>query len=231
MRMIPPSHRAYTYKVSVPPDPNNLAVTLETFKLHIKRTSTAEDTVLKLYLNAAINYAEGFIRRDLITRTYQTFRDFFPLPGGSEGYYVAPYNLPSGPNGVWPTATGNIGFEIRKSPLQSIEVIEYLKNAVFQTVATTVYYNTLEADYSEVLTLENQQWPTDADRRLQTIRITFKNGFGDTEANIPKDIQNAILEHATALWANRGDCDNATAKATLPAAAQATYLQNRLELM
>ena len=79
MRLAPPSHRAYTYKVTVPPV--NGAVSLATFKSHIKKTGSSEDALLQIYLDAAINFAEGFIRRDLITRTYETFRDFFPLSG------------------------------------------------------------------------------------------------------------------------------------------------------
>ena len=86
MRLAPPDHRAYTYKVTIAPATG--AVPLQTFKDHIKRTNSSEDSLLQVYLDAAIDYAEGFIRRDLITRTYETFRDFFPLPGQNEGYYA-----------------------------------------------------------------------------------------------------------------------------------------------
>ena len=211
--------RAFTYKVTVPPA--NLAVSLDTFKLHIKATSLENDTLLTLYLQAAITYCEQFTRRDLITRTYETFRDVFP---GFRGYEPPFVNAA--------ITTGNIGFEIRRSPLQSIEKIEYLVSAVLTLVDDTIYYNTVETDYSEVLTLEGNSWPTDSDNRLQAIKITFKTGFGDDETDIPDQFQEAIMAHAAQMWANRGDCDissSADVKAAVPPASRIIYMQNRIE--
>jgi uncharacterized phiE125 gp8 family phage protein len=206
--------RAFTYKVTVPPAV--LAVPLETFKKHIKATSLEDDELLTLYLEAAIKYCEQFTRRDLITRTYETFRDVFPCSGA----------------GLISNQIGNIGFEIRRSPLQSIESIKYLKDAVLTTVAGTVYYNTLETDYSNVLTLEGQSWPSDADNRLQAIQITFKSGFGDSDEDIPDCYQSAIMAHAANMWANKGDCDVASSadiQSAVPPSARIIYLQNRIE--
>ena len=100
-----------------------------------------------------------------------------------------------------------------------------------ETVSSTKYYNTVEDDYSEILTLDGFDWPDDADRRLQAIKIIFKTGFGDADTDIPRDITEAILAHATAMWKNKGDCDGAGCKLSLPAISKSIYLQNRLELM
>lgn len=215
--LAPAQHRAYTYKITAGPATN--AVSLCTFKLHIKKTTNDEDTVLGIYLRAAIDYCEKVTKRDLITRTYTTFRDSFP--GTSEGYYMY---------GVSSLGGGNIGFELRRSPLQSITSIKYLKTTVLTTVATTVYYNTVEDDYSEVLTNDGSCWPTDADRRLQTIEIVFKSGFGDDDTFTPTWATEGILLHATEMYKNRGDCScDGDIKKSLPSVANTLYLQNRIE--
>lgn len=225
MRIAPAQHRAYTYKVTVPPV--NLAVSLATFKKHIKQTSTAEDALLTLYLEAAIGYAEKITRRDFITRTYETYRDFFPLPSQNEGYYPLGA-IPSFGNRI-NTTFGNVGFEIRKSPLASVVSIQYFVSNVLTTVDPATYYNTVETDYSDILTLDTTEWPEDADVRQQTVVITFTTGFGPNEGDVPSDIRGAIVAHATAMWANRGDCDDSGCSSTVPAASKMIYMQNRIE--
>jgi hypothetical protein len=219
------ARRDYTYKITVPPA--ELAVSLATAKAHLKVTSSTEDALITLYLEAAIDYAEKFTRRDLITRTYITFRDFFPAPAQNEGYYPCG-QIPSVSSG-FSTFSSNVGFELRKSPLQSVEQIEYFSQSVLTLLDNTIYYNTIEEDYSELLTVVGKDWPTQLDQRLQAIQITFKTGFGDTETDIPHGYRAAILQHVAALYANRGDCDDSSCAAMVPAAAKTFYLQNRIE--
>lgn len=217
--------RAYTYKVVTAPA--NLAVELATAKSHLKVSGSSEDALITLYLEAAIDYCEKITRRDLISRTYETFRDFFPAPVQNEGYYQFG-EIPSIGSGL-SSAGDNIGFEIRKSPLQSITSIEYYSGGVLATVDPAVYYNTIEEDYSEILTLEGKDWPTDIDQRLQAVKITFIAGFGANESAIPQGYRTAILHHVAALYSNRGDCDNSSCAATVPSSAKSFYLQNRIE--
>ena len=227
MRLAPPQHRAYSYTVTVAP--TEMAVSLATVKAYLKITSSAEDATLTIFINAAIDFAEKFTRRDFITRTYESFRDFFPVYA-SEGYYNFGDNPAFGNVAVALTG-GNLGFEIRRSPLQTIESIEYLKDNVSTLVDSSIYYNTIETDYSEVLTLATDNWPEDADRRLQAITLTFKTGFGDTEANMPSWVTEGILQHVANMWANRGDCSDCgdTVGSMIPATAKLLYLQNRIE--
>lgn len=205
--------RAFTYQVIS--GPAVLAVSLSTFRDHSKTGAAVSDSLLTLYLQAAIKYGEQLTRRDFINRTYKTFRDFFP---GNEVF-----NINSLAN------SGNVGFEIRRSKLQSVNSVKYLKDNVLTTVATSVFYNTFENDYSKILTLNNQVWPTDADNRLQAIEIEFVAGFGVDDTFIPDCIKEAILLHATQMLQNKGDCDDLNVKNTVPAAAKVIYLQNRIE--
>lgn len=223
MRLAPSQRRAYSYNVTVPVDVP--AVTLDNVKSHLKITSSSEDVLLTIYLNAAIDFAEKFTRRDFITRTYETFRDFFP--GMSEGYYQFGQNQALGSLNI---GGGNVGFEIRRSPLQSIEKIEYLVSDVLTLVDSSIYYNTLEADYSEVLTKESGDWPEDADSRLQAITITFKSGFGDEATDMPAWVTEGILQHVAEMYSNRGDCDfSGGVDKFLPVTARLLYMHNRIE--
>ena len=228
MRFSPPEHRAYSYKVTVAPPAANLPVTLGTVKSYLKITSTADDDLIKIFINAATEFAEGFTRRDFITRTYETFRDFFS-DSVSEGYYTFGENPVLGSAGI--KNSGNVGFELRRSPLQSVEQIEYFSGGSLSTVTASTYYNTVETDYSEVLTVDGADWPDDADRRLQAIKITFKTGFGDSNNDMPAWVTEGILQHVASMWANRGDC-SACGDGTgvlVPAVSKTLYLQNRIE--
>ena len=226
MRLAPPERRAYTYTVTVPPAV--LPVLLATVKNYLKVTSSADDTLITILIGAATDYAEGFTRRDFITREYETFRDFFSN-SVSEGYYTFGENPVLGAGVL--NDTGNVGFELRRSPLQSVETINYLLNNVLTPVLAATFYNTVETDYSEVLTVDDASWPDDADRRLQAITITFKTGFGDDETKMPNWVTEGILQHVANMYRNRGDCSGCgdIGGNLVPATAKLLYLQNRIE--
>ncbi len=221
--------RAYTYKVTVPPA--TLPIDLATVKGYLKVTSTSDDALITSLIESATDFAEKLTRRDFITRTYATFRDFFPRWCDSEGYYACGF-LPVIRTNTFTTFGGNTGFNLRRSPLQSVTSVQYLVDNVLTPVPTTIYYNTLETDYSEVLTLQDQLWPENGDIRLQAITITFISGFGNAPANMPDWIQTGLLQHIAMMYENRGDCMDAGGGCDclrfLPATAKALYLQNRI---
>ena len=223
MRIASAQHRAYTYKVITPP--TGLPVSVELFKKHANITHSINDDIIAVYLGAATSFAEAFTRRDLITRTYETYRDFFPNSARNEGYYTLGH-IPGRPS------ANNVGFEIRRSPLQVVTSIEYLNNALASIVVDpSTYYFTKESDYSEVVTKDNASWPSDlAPARMQSIKIEFNCGIGDTDADIPFEWKLAIMEHAMLMYANRGDCSSVSCGGTgVPSVSRSFYLQNRIE--
>lgn len=205
--------RDYTYDVTSPPA--QTPITLAEAKQQLRITGTAEDALITQYIQAATNYAENFTRRDFITRTYRTYRDCFPSYYGFYGY-------------------GNVGFEIRRSRLQSIVQISYLTESGTSIVSPSVYYNTLQSDYSWVLSNPGQSWPDDAEKKLQSIFIDFTCGYGDNPSDVPEDIRVALMEIVTALNENRGDCSGDACSANTcsglaPGSAKSTLLQRRIE--
>jgi|TARA_Y100000310_G_scaffold320268_1_gene376545 uncharacterized phiE125 gp8 family phage protein len=218
--------RAYAYRVTVPPA--NGAVTLTTLKEHLRITNDRQDTILQLYLDAAIHFAEDCTGLALITQTYETERDFFPNTS-SEAYYL---------DGAMPetfnATTGNVGFELRRGPVQSVESLEYVQlntAATYTTVDPTLYYvvNPEAGKLANLLLAPEQTWPTDAiSPRPSAIRITFVVGFGDNDTDVPADIRLAILEHATQMFANRGDCASDSCAGLLPAISKGIYNKHKV---
>tara|TARA_R110000772_G_C13310322_1_gene440408 strand:- start:15382 stop:16062 length:681 start_codon:yes stop_codon:yes gene_type:complete len=210
--------RAYTYKVTA--SPATTPISLAEVKAFAKITTTADDALITMMIESATDYAEKFTRRDFITRTYKTFRDNFPntfLGSPSSNLQNSPFN-----------DSGNFGFELRRSPLQSIESVQYTDTAgATIVIPTTVYYAPLEDDYSSLLTQIAQSWPSDALEQLQAITIEFKTGFGDNAADVPSGIRQALLMHTLFLYDNRGDCG--CDDESIPQSVRRIYLQNRIE--
>lgn len=179
--------------------PAALAVALADFKTHLRITGTAQDAELTAILNAAIGYAEKYTKRDFITRTYETYRNDL-----SEVC------------------------EIRRSKLQSITSITYLVSGSPVTVSSDLYYNTVENDFSRILLEDGESWPTNGDTREQSVVITFKSGYGDADTDVPKDLKQAIMQHATSIYENRGDCSIGQCADCLPLNAALTYQQYRI---
>ena len=221
--------RAYTYRqTSVP---SEFPISLQRVRSYLKLKSSADDDLLNILIAQATDFAEKFTRRVFISRNFETFRDFFPQYCNSEGYYLCG-DIPGWGSSI-STVGSNLGFEIRVSPLESITSIAYLKENVSTLVDPSIYYSTRENDYSEILTLPNQVWPQDADKRLQAITISFIVGYGINETAVPIWVKEGILQHIAFMYENRGDCvdsssGNCDCLNFLPATSKAIYLQNKI---
>jgi len=193
--------KAYTYKITVPPV--NLPVSLAEVKSYCKldELDASEDALLTLFIQSASGVFEQYTNRVLVTTTFATFRDCF------EGCY-----------------------EIRRSPLQTIDLIQYLKGGLFTSISSAVYDVTDEESYSRVVLAEDQSWPTDKDNRLQSVKIIFKAGYGDDSSDIPAEIRNGLLAHVCSLYENRGDCCQSSPATfdNLPNASRIAYNQYKI---
>lgn len=223
MRINSFGNRSYTYRVTDPP--TSYPISISTARSYLKVTSSIDDELIKLLIEQATDFAEKYTGRYFINRTIETFRDFFPSAGNSEGYYN--FGNPSGYN----LDNSSIGFEIRRSPLSSIVSISYLSSGLTTVVDPSTYYNTLESDYSEILNIPGKSWPQDVDDRLQSITIKFICGFGSDEKNVPGWVKIGILQHIASLYENRGDCiENNTGSTSnsAPKSSILIYNQNRI---
>lgn len=198
------THKAYAYKVTVAASTTPISVTDLKVQLRLDTSDTSEDTYLTNIINAAVEMCEKYTRRDLINKTYVTYRDSF----------------------------SDI-IEIRRSKLQSITSIQYYDtNNTLQTLDTSVYSITDEADYSAVYLNPGKSWPSTY-RKPQAVKITFVAGYGSLATNVPAVIKQGLLMHAAMMYENRGDCgDGASSgcscESSVPSAVQAMYAQFKI---
>ncbi|WP_018300116.1 head-tail connector protein [Fangia hongkongensis] len=176
--------RAYTYKAIT--TPTELPISLADLKLYLRIDDNVEDALLTLMIKSVTKYIENYINRILISTQYETYRDNF----------LSCYNE------YW---------ELKRSILNTVDSIKYINtNNVETNVDPSIYYNTLERDYSKILLVNNKTFPSDLSRRLQAITITFTVGFGEDSASIPDDIKNVFYQLIAMLYENRGDCFNSS---------------------
>jgi uncharacterized phiE125 gp8 family phage protein len=158
------------------------AVELDAIKEQLREvdgTTDFDDQLLAL-IGSATQYGERITGRDFINKTYKGFLDCFP--------------------------SSCDGIEIRKSKLQSITSIQYLKDDVLTTIPASNYYFTQSKDYSTIFLKEGFSWPTDVDKIKQAIFIEFVAGYGDDSCDLPPLLTQALISHIIALFKNAGDC-------------------------
>lgn len=181
-QIIFPQQRAFTYKVIVPPV--NLPFSLETLKTHLKITDPdfPDDDYLISIIRAVGLFCEKYTKRTLINTGFRTFRDNF-------------YSYQ---------------FILRRSRIQTLDRFEYLVDGVLTPVDPDIFYVTDENDFSRIILLEDNCWPTNGDWRDQSVEIDFTAGYGPDEDDIPDDLLFGMLNHAADIYVNRGDCNNGT---------------------
>jgi len=222
MRVASSGTRAYPYEITNPAD--CYPVTIQAFKDSLRKPNSKEDEFLSLIIAAATAYAENVTGLALISRTVETTRDFIPL-GESEGYYL---------DGCMPFSAGdvgfNVGYELRRTPVQSVTSIKYLEaNTIdsYVTINPDNYYlaKSQAGNFSSVLSRTSEAWidvqlikPV-----LNAIIITFIAGYGNNHQSVPADLRMAILQHAMQIYFNRGDCSDCGCADSLPPNARSTY--------
>lgn len=162
------------------------AVELDAIKEQLREvfgTTDFDDQLLAL-IASATQFGERITGRDFINKTYKGFLDCFPAD--------------------------NQGIQIRKSKLQSITSIQYLKDDVLTTIPAANYYFTQSNDYSTIFLKEGFSWPTDEDNIKQAIFVEFVAGYGDDSCDLPPLLTQALISHIIALFKNAGDCVEGT---------------------
>ena len=163
--------------------------------LRIDTLDTSQDAFITRLIYTATNYFELVTGRDLINKTYKCYLNNFP--NAANGYDAV----------VYYGCNATQGIRILKSKLQSITHIKYYVDGVLTTVDSAKYYITDENDYAAIYLVDGQNYPTDADNRMQAVVITFVAGYGVAASDVPYDIKQSLLQYIVYLYENRGDCD------------------------
>ena len=93
-------------------------------------------------------------------------------------------------------------YEIRLSPLNTIESIYYTSNGSQVELSTDNYYAALSPTFSYLGLKTGKNWPT-VDNLIHSVSINVTAGY----TSLPADLKKAILQYIGMLYSNRGDCD------------------------
>ena len=141
-------------------------------KLHLKVLTTNEDALITNMITAAREEVEKYCDISLVE---QTIEESFPCFPVAENYNTL--------SSLW----------LSVSPLISIDSISYIDtDGNSQTLATTVYDLDDKTKPGKVTLKYNQTWPSTA-KIENAVTVTYKAGFGDTAADVPQTIKQAML--------------------------------------
>lgn len=161
-------------------------VTLAETKAQLRLDTDVEDTYVSALITAARERVELFLRRALITQTYEYTIDRFPV-NAFLIYTTSFLDLP-------------------RPPLQSVEWIRYINTAGSQQTLPPETY-VVDASSNEmgrVALAWNQFWPITR-WSINSVVIRFVAGYGDKAEDIPQAIRHGILIEISNLYENRED--------------------------
>lgn len=160
----------------------SLPVTLSEAKAHLRVVDAAEDSLITLYLGAAVQAVQDATGRALITETWRL-------------------SLPSFPDGE---------IILGRAPLLSVTEIRYWSDAavpVDTALAASVYQviapSGPTAPEGRVMLAPVQDWPATQPDRADAVRITFTAGYGAAAASVPSPLRSAVLLLTGDLYENR----------------------------
>lgn len=166
-------------------------VSLDDLKNHLKVDCDDDDALIATLGKAARRYVESAKKQSLVTQTWRLYLDSFPSAGG---YYNRAIReawpslggLPSGLGfypGMVPNSTGVI--DIPLAPLQAIVDVQYYDfSDTIQTVDPSTYVVSLGAP-ARIQPNYSRVWPISRPS-IDSVRITFTAGWGDTAADVPE---------------------------------------------
>jgi uncharacterized phiE125 gp8 family phage protein len=163
-------------KVVAPPEVE--PVTLAEAKVHLRLDTNTDDAYVSALIAAARERAELFLRRALITQTFEYTIDGFPV--------------------------GEI--DVPRPPLQSIEWIKYVDTAgTLQTVPAANYVADLSSnEIARIALAWNSFWPLTRSS-INSVVIRLVAGYGDDAEDVPQAIRHGILIEIANLYENRED--------------------------
>ncbi|TNE75548.1 MAG: hypothetical protein EP334_10040 [Gammaproteobacteria bacterium] len=163
--------------------PSQQPITTAEAKAHLNISHSLDDALIAAYIAAATEYAEAYLGRDLIQRTWDYSADAFPSGGNA--------------------------FCLPKNPVQSITSISYVDgNGDTQALATSVYSLDKGVAPAEVYLQYGQSWPSVRGQR-NAVTVRFVSGYApsgspqDLAGNVPDSIKSAIKLIVGDLYLNR----------------------------
>jgi uncharacterized phiE125 gp8 family phage protein len=187
-------------KLLTPPLATNDVVSLAEIKQHCRVDHSDEDALLATYVKAAVSHFEnhtGMIGVTLGQQTWALYCDSLPCEG----------------------------LEIPLRPLIAVDAFEYLDPAagIYVTWPTLNYTVDLFSYRGRIAPVAD--WPVVKDV-INAVKITFKAGFGSSNADVPVSLRVAVMQLAGHWYQNRETTSDMSLK-ELPFAVEALISQWR----
>ena len=152
--------------------PDN-SVLLATVKSHLRITSSAEDTLIQLYIDGAVRAVEQLARRSLLNQSWTLTLDSFPAMD-----YI----------------------ELYMPPLVSITALTTYDDNNTPSTAFSSY--TLDTAGERLLLDDGATWPTDL-RAHASVKVEYATGYGTAATDLPGTLLRAVLLLVGDFYANR----------------------------
>lgn len=172
-------------------------VTLAEVKAFLRLDGTAEDTMLQMFIDAAIDGAEQYTRRALREQTIDYAMDGFPRVDDDalDRIGAGVHNLPLSHFG------GDGYFDLPLAPIKSVTSITTYARDNSATVFPSASYL---LDGFRVSLNSGYSWPTGL-RDNAAVITRYVAGYGPTD--LPRAIKMAILQHVAAMYECRMGCE------------------------
>ena len=154
-------------------------VTVEELRSQLRITSTSQDTMLGVLIEAARQHVEDYLRYSLLSATWELYLDSFPAAGDC--------------------------IYIQKSPVSSVTSLKYYASDGTLTTLTenTDYAVDLISKPCRIYEAYGTYWPTP---RLikNAVIVKFVAGYASADA-VPDVIRQAVLMFASTMYENPAD--------------------------
>lgn len=159
-------------------------------KSHLKVDATDEDGLIDNYVKAARQIAEEFLRRALITQTWELVLDAFPDKG-------------------W--------LELPLPPLGSVTSVKYTPDGGAETTfAATNYIVDTSSEPGRIVLATNKDWPSDTLQAANGVKVRYVAGYGASASSIPEAVRQGIRLLLGHLFENREGVVTGGAATELP---------------
>lgn len=190
-------------RITVTTAPAKQPVTMDEARayLRLETDDIDEDPVIAGDLVAAVDQAETYLGRSLITRTLTWVMDGWPRTK------VAPWWDGVREGSISDMYEHERSLDVPRPPLQSVTSIKTYDDADVATVfAASKYFVDAASDEPGRIVLRDAAETPAPTRVANGIEIIFIAGYGDDEAFVPEAIRQGILRMTTHLYENRGEC-------------------------
>ena len=163
---------------------------------HLRLDDDVDDRQIRIYIQAARNWAENYTGRAFINRTMAMYLDGFnavddPLWEGMR---------------TGPSVINYANFiELTLNPVSSVTSINYYADDDTEyTWATSNYYSDIISEPARIVLRDGGALPTDL-RAANGIKINFVAGYGANPTDVPEAIKVAMLQFMSFVYEHRGD--------------------------